>query len=198
MTMEGFYCILNLPYSQTANIQVQTPGPVLLYSEFTLLSNAPSSLQPHQSVLLYSEFTLLSNKRRCSGCWYTVLLYSEFTLLSNPCRRYLTYTAVLLYSEFTLLSNNSFRRSPALIVLLYSEFTLLSNLTVGAFLRLQSFTVFWIYTTLKPVCDSGINPHWFYCILNLHYSQTPSLIFLASIGFYCILNLHYSQTCLLS
>ena len=34
-------------------------------------------------VLLYSEFTLLSNHRQFFGGHEIVLLYSEFTLLSN-------------------------------------------------------------------------------------------------------------------
>ena len=36
----------------------------------------------------------------------------------------------------------------------------------------------------------------FYCILNLHYSQTGEVIYFDSDQFYCILNLHYSQTLL--
>ena len=36
----------------------------------------------------------------------------------------------------------------------------------------------------------------FYCILNLHYSQTPSADNASDNMFYCILNLHYSQTLL--
>ena len=36
---EKFYCILNLHYSQTAAFGFGFTYPVLLYSEFTLLSN---------------------------------------------------------------------------------------------------------------------------------------------------------------
>ena len=34
----------------------------------------------------------------------------------------------------------------------------------------------------------------FYCILNLHYSQTLIWFISSALTFYCILNLHYSQT----
>ena len=56
-------------------------------------------------VLLYSEFTLLSNF--VPGDFHVgfVLLYSEFTLLSNLYTGFKVAAGVLLYSEFTLLSN---------------------------------------------------------------------------------------------
>ena len=59
-------------------------------------------------VLLYSEFTLLSNIGAVFAEQIVVLLYSEFTLLSNLVCRLFCLVYVLLYSEFTLLSNMAF------------------------------------------------------------------------------------------
>ena len=58
--------------------------------------------------------------------------------------------SVLLYSEFTLLSNFAQAILAKRMVLLYSEFTLLSNAGSARVRTAESFTVFWIYTTLKP------------------------------------------------
>ena len=150
ITTSKFYCILNLHYSQTLSNQYTAGTAVLLYSEFTLLSNTVAGL--------------------AWGGW------------------------VLLYSEFTLLSNHWKHRWPVAKVLLYSEFILLSNVSPCYYNSVDRFTVFWIYTTLKPYsCFKGFA--WaFYCILNLHYSQTGGTYCLGGTRFYCILNLHYSQT----
>ena len=145
-----FYCILNLHYSQTGANRFFRLRQVLLYSEFTLLSNLFMPVRIACTVLLYSEFTLLSNIRQYQNHWSRVLLYSEFTLLSN----HQHCTAKILYG----------------------------------------FTVFWIYTTLKQTMCHLSEHYLFYCILNLHYSQTQIYAVKGRVWFYCILNLHYSQT----
>ena len=35
---------------------------------------------------------------------------------------------------------------------------------------------------------------WFYYLMNLHYSQTPERLYNAPQWFYYLMNLHYSQT----
>ena len=102
----GFYCILNSHYSQTAGFNHCYAPAVLMYSEFTLLSNYGHAIPDFDKVLMYSEFTLLSNRKRECQCFY------------------------------------------------------------------YCFTVFWIYTTLKRLQPCRPGNARFYCILNLHYSQT--------------------------
>ena len=62
-------------------------------------------------------------------------------------------------------------------------------------MRICSFTVFWIYTTLKLLGAAnqrvmGFTVFWIYTTLKLWYS-----FIITTSKFYCILNLHYSQTC---
>ena len=58
-------------------------SPVLVSTEFTLLSNRLPSKLAKEKVLVSTEFTLLSNKSISSIRANTVLVSTEFTLLSN-------------------------------------------------------------------------------------------------------------------
>ena len=79
-------------------------------------------------------------------------------------------------------------------VLLYSEFTLLSNCGRRNSITLRQFYCILNLHYSQTQCRTYPRTHMFYCILNLHYSQTNHKGIYRSAGFYCILNLHYSQT----
>ena len=83
------------------------PAGFTVFWIYTTLKLRCGLFQP-LTVLLYSEFTLLSNTSLRTILNNFVLLYSEFTLLSNRYLYFLIILKVLLYSEFTLLSNRQF------------------------------------------------------------------------------------------